>query len=222
MHLKQKRAVFPGNAATAIFPKNSILPAGGFGHLLMALMLLLTLTGCTHQSPWHIEEVTGHLPDLDFSLTADNGRAVTGEQFEGYLLLLYFGYTHCDAECPVSLARLANVVRLLGDGENRVRILFVSLDPGRDSPEVLNKYLAQFDCEQAIGLTGTTGDIERLAKKYRTAYRPSVRIRETTAIEHGDAVYIFDVKRRARLLATSSSSDKHLAEDLRRLMQSGY
>jgi protein SCO1/2 len=86
----------------------------------------------------------------------------------------------------------------------------------------LQRYIAQFDSERAVGLTGTAADIERLTKQYRTAYRPRSRISETAAIEHGDAIYIFDARRRARLLATSSDADEHLVKDLRRLVQEAY
>ncbi|HET7061335.1 MAG TPA: SCO family protein, partial [Nitrosospira sp.] len=86
----------------------------------------------------------------------------------------------------------------------------------------LQRYIAQFDSERAVGLAGTAADIERLTKQYRAAYRPRSRISETADIEHGDAIYIFDAQRRARLLATSSDPDEHLMKDLRRLMQEAY
>jgi len=168
---------------------------------------------------WHVEEVTGHLPELNFSLTSDRGSAVTAKTYEGYLLLMYFGFTHCTAECPVSMARLAHVMRLLGNDGHRTRILFVTLDPQRDTPQVLHRYVMEFDPEHAVGLTGTIMDIERLTKQYRAAYRPRSKIEEAGDIEHGDAVYIFDTKGQARLLATSSDSDENLAKDLHRLLR---
>lgn len=222
MPLRHEKPLFPGNARVST--QNTVLPvraSQGFTRLLAVLALAITL-GCSGENPWHVEEVTGHLPDLDFSLTSDRGSPVTANEFEGKLLLLYFGYTRCNAECPVSLARLARIMQMLGDGKNQVRILFVSLDPDRDTPEVLRRYIAQFDSEGAVGLTGTAADIERLTKQYRTAYRSRSRISETAGIEHGDAVYIFDAQRRARLLATSSDTDEYLMKDLRRLAQEAY
>ena len=169
-----------------------------------------------------MEEVTGHLPDLNFSLTADNGRQVTSTTYEGHLLLMYFGFTNCDSECPVSMARLARVMQLLGTDANQMRILFVTLDPERDTPQILHRYVGQFDPDHAIGLTGTTSDIERLTKQYRAAYRPRSKIGEARDIDHGDAVYIFDSQGQARLLATSADSDEHLAQDLRRLLETDH
>jgi len=189
------------------------------GHYIMSLTVALAISGCMAERSWHVEEVTGHLPELNFSLTSDRGSAVTAKTYEGYLLLMYFGFTHCTAECPVSMARLAHVMRLLGNDGHRARILFVTLDPQRDTPQVLHRYVMEFDPEHAVGLTGTITDIERLTKQYRAAYRPRSKFEEAGDIEHGDAVYIFDTKGQARLLATSSDSDENLAKDLHRLLR---
>jgi protein SCO1/2 len=196
--------------------------SGRFILALMTAFAAFALGACISQKSWHVEDVTGHLPDLNFSLTSDNGRLVTPTAYEGHLLLMYFGFTNCDSECPVSMARLARVMQLLGNDANRVRILFVTLDPGRDTPQVLHRYVTQFDPDRAIGLTGTTSDIERLTKQYRAAYRPRSKIGEAGNIDHGDAVYIFDSRGRARLLATSADSDAHLAQDLRRLLETAH
>lgn len=189
------------------------------GRLVLCLLAALAVMACTSRNPWHLEEIAGHLPDLSFSLTSDRGRAVSANAYEGYILLMYFGFTNCDAECPVSMARLARVMKLLGEGAQRVRILFVTLDPERDTPQVLHSYVTQFDPVHAVGLTGRKDDIESLTKQYRAAYRPRSKIGEARDIMHGDAVYIFDSQGQARLLATSADSDENLAEDLRRLLR---
>lgn len=191
--------------------------------LIVGLSVSFVLSACYSQKPWHMEEVAGHLPDLNFSLTSDRGHNVTAQTYEGSILLMYFGFTNCRAECPVSMARLARVTRLLGDDANRVRILFVTLDPARDTAQTLHRYVTQFDSKHAVGLTGTADEIEGLAKRYRTAYRPrsigTDSIGADANIMHGDAVYIFDRHGRARLLATSTDSDEDLTEDLRRLLK---
>ncbi|MEO8767636.1 MAG: SCO family protein [Nitrosospira sp.] len=185
---------------------------------MLSLAVAFAISSCVSEKTWHVEEVVGHLPDLDFSLTSDKGHLVTAKTYENYILLLYFGFTNCEAECPVSMARLARVMRLLGDNANRTRILFVTLDPGHDTPPVLRRYVMQFDPEHAVGLTGTTDDIQNLTKRYRAAYRPHSKTGGTSGITHGDAVYIFDSEGQARLLATSADSDEDLAEDIRRLL----
>ena len=178
---------------------------------------VFAVSGCFSEKRWNVEDITGHLPDLSFSLTSDQGSPVTAKTYKGYILLMYFGFTNCQAECPISMARLARVTALLERDADHVRILFVTLDPRHDSPSVLHRYLAQFDPEHAIGLTGTISEIEGLAKRYRTAYRPRSKIGDAS-ITHGDAIYIFDSQGRARLLATSSASDENLADDVRRLL----
>lgn len=190
-----------------------------FAPALMALATL-TLGGCVSQTSWHAENVTGHLPDLEFLLTSDSGRPVTEKTYMRQVVLLYFGYTRCQAECPVSMARLAGAVERLGEEAKHIRILFVTLDPEHDSPEALRHYIARFDSDRAAGLTGTAADIAKLAKRYRAAYRPrsTISAPANEGITHGDAIYIFDTWGRARLLATSVHSEDDLAEDIRRLL----
>ena len=193
-----------------------------FSRYILILTMVFVTSSCVSEKTWHVEEVTGHLPNLDFSLMSDNGRLVTAKTYEGYVLLMYFGFTNCETECPVSMARLGRVGQLLGDNADRTRILFITLDPGYDTPQVLHRYVTQFDPEHAIGLTGTISAIQDLTKRYRAAYRPRSKIGEKNGITHGDAIYIFDSQGQARLLATSADSDENLAEDVGRLLEATY
>ena len=190
------------------------------GRLAVILALALAMSACNSKEQGHVKEVTGHLPDLNFSLISDEGEPVTAKTYEGKILLMYFGFTHCREECPISMARLARVMHLLGEDADRTHILFVTVDPKRDDPKGLRRYLAQFDPEHATGLTGTPDEIGRLAKRYRNAFRPGFPPGGDGDIMHGDAVYIFDTQGRARLLATSADPEENLAEDLRDLLSS--
>ena len=128
------------------------------------------LAGCTHSSePWQLTNVTGHLPDLEFRLTGDDGRPVNGDTFKGRTSLVYFGYTHCPDVCPETMARLMQVLGKLGPDAQKVRILFITVDPARDTPKALHDYVGAFDAQHAEGLTGTDWQIESLAKRYRVA-----------------------------------------------------
>jgi protein SCO1/2 len=184
------------------------------------LAIALVMSACNSKEQGHVKKVTGHLPDLNFSLISDEGQLVTAKTYEGKVLLMYFGFTHCREECPISMARLTRVMHLLGDDADRTHILFVTVDPKRDGPRELRRYLTQFDLEQATGLTGNVDEIGRLAKQYRNAFRPSFPPGGDGDIMHGDAVYIFDTQGRARLLATSADPEENLAEDLRDLLSS--
>jgi protein SCO1 len=181
---------------------------------------LTGLAGCTHPAePFRLTDVTGHLPDLDFKLTGDDGRAVTGDSFKGRTSLVYFGYTHCPDVCPETMGRLMQVLDKLGPDAQKVRILFITVDPARDTPKALRDYVGAFDAQHAEGLTGTDWQIESLAKRYRVAYQMEKRDPSGNyEVTHSSAVYVFDPQGRARLLATDHDTPDAIAQDLRRII----
>lgn len=187
--------------------------------LLMPLMLL---AACAGRSPaWQLTDITGHLPDLRFQLINGSGSAVTADDYRGKIAILYFGYTHCPDVCPLTMTHLHLVMQKLGPLAEDVRILFVSVDPARDSPKLLQRYAAAFD-EHALGLTGSERQIESLAQRYRVAFnRGKVEGNGAYEVNHSTAVYIFDSKGEARLLATPADGEDAIAHDLRLLIRSG-
>ncbi|MGZ8160091.1 MAG: SCO family protein [Methylobacter sp.] len=187
-----------------------------FGRYILYAALTLILNGCDTKEQSKLHEITGHLPDLRFSLMSDTGQPVTDRTYQGYLVMLFFGFTTCQAECPTTLFRLAKIVRLLGDHVNRTRILFITLDPGRDTPQVLHRYMAAFDAGRAIGLTGNETEIEVLTKRYRAAYRP--RKSDSDDITHSTAVYVFDPQGHARVLVTPDDKIETVANYLQHLL----
>ena len=156
--------------------------------LLAALMWLLA--GCERQQQWGLHDITDHLPDLQFSLISDAGQPVTNDTLQGYLVMLFFGFTHCRDVCPVTLSRLTALLPRLGDSAKNVRIVFVTLDPERDTTAVLHRYVTAYDPKLLIGVTGSREKIEDLAKRYRIAYRPVES--GSDDIPHSAAVYVFD------------------------------
>ena len=179
-----------------------------------------TLTGCSHEAaPWKLTDVTGHLPDLSFSLTGDDGKPATGDTFKGRTSLVYFGYTHCPDVCPETMARLMQVLTELGPDAQQVRILFVTVDPARDTPKALHDYLGAFDAQHARGLTGSDRQIESMAQRYRVAYQMEKRDPNGDyEVTHSSAVYVFDAEGHARLLATDQDSPDVIAHDVRRII----
>jgi protein SCO1 len=175
---------------------------------------------CSHPTdPWQLTSVAGHLPDLDFHLTDDDGRPATGASFHGQTTLVYFGYTHCPDVCPETMARLMQVLAKLGPEARGVRILFITVDPARDTPAVLHTYMAAFDAQHAVGLTGSDGQIEALAKRYRVAYQMEKRDPDGNYdVTHSSAVYVFDAQGHARLLATDNDAPAVIAHDVRRVI----
>ena len=189
-----------------------------FGRTMLCVAMTLLLNGCDTEKQWQLHEITGHLPDLRFSLMSDTGQPVTDKTYQGYLVLLFFGFTSCQAECPATLFRLTKILGYLEKKANRTRILFVTLDPGRDTLQVLHRYVTAFDTEHMVGLTGNESNIEDLAKRYRAAFRP--RESNSDELSHSAAVYVFDPQGHARFLVTPDDPIVTVADDLRRLLDS--
>ncbi|MCG5074631.1 SCO family protein [Paraburkholderia tagetis] len=182
----------------------------------------MLLGACSRPAePWQLTNVSGHLPDLTFALTDDSGKRMSGADLHGNTTLVYFGYTHCPDVCPETMARLMQVIAKLGPDAQHVRILFISVDPARDTPQALHAYVSAFDSQHALGLTGTDAQIESLAKHYRVAYQMEKRDPDGSyEVTHSSAVYVFDAQGRARLLATDKDSPDAIAHDLRRVIDS--
>ncbi|MCX7513579.1 SCO family protein [Frateuria hangzhouensis] len=195
------------------------LRLGRFLLLLAALLLAACHRG--DDLPWRLTNISGHMPDLGFQLTDDHGKPVTGEDYRGKVVLLYFGYTHCPDVCPLTLANLHAVLQRVGAKADDARILFVSVDPARDTPRIMHAYVNAFD-KRAVGLTGTPRELEALAKRYRSAFT-----REPSAadgqyeVSHSSAIYLFDRQGQARLLATPAASQDDLVHDLYLLLETG-
>ena len=191
--------------------------------LLALLATSLVLAGCHGSAPlpFQLTNITGHMPQLEFTLTNDEGKTVTAEDYRGKVLLLYFGYTHCPDVCPLTMAHLHVVMQHLGKLADGARILFVSVDPARDTPAVLHSYVNAFD-SRAIGLTGTPRTIEALVKRYRSAYtrEPSSK-NGNYEVSHGAAVYVFDRAGKPRVLFTPGDKQADLVHDLHLLLSSG-
>ncbi|MFC3650018.1 SCO family protein [Dyella humi] len=192
-----------------------------FSIALTAGMLLAACQQHDEAAPWQLTDISGHMPDLSFRLTDDQGKTVTATDYSGKVTLLYFGYTHCPDVCPLTLAHLHVVMQRLGKLADGARILFVSVDPARDTPEALHAYVTAFD-PHAIGLTGTPADIEALTKRYRAAFsREPDKSGGSYDVSHSSGIYIFDTSGHARLLATPDDAQDKLVHDLHLLLSPG-
>jgi protein SCO1/2 len=190
------------------------------GVCLGALLLVGLLLGCGRSAPpWGLRDITGLMPPLDFSLTeASNGAAVHGKDFRGHLVLLYFGYTHCPDVCPTTLSHLVRAVAALGPQAEQVRILFVTVDPARDTLAQLKTYAAAFG-PQVVALRGSQDKIKALTKRYRVTYgygKPDAH--GDYEVSHSSAVYVFDREGDVRLLADSTAEPPIITGDLKRLL----
>jgi protein SCO1/2 len=192
---------------------------------LPALLLVagLLLGGCHRDAPlpFRLTNISGHMPDLDFKLTDDHGKAVTGADYRSKVVILYFGYTHCPDVCPLTLAQLHVVMQRLGPLADGARILFVSVDPARDTSAVMHAYVNAFD-PRAVGLTGSASATEALSKRYRSAFtREPGSADGSYEVSHSSAMYVFDRDGKARVLATPSATQDDLVHDLHLLLDTG-
>lgn len=191
--------------------------------LAASLLALLILGACQRDDHWQLKDVSGLLPDLHFELpsTAVAGGPVTARHFRGEVVLVYFGYSHCPDVCPTTLAQLRIVLASLPRWREQLRVLFVSVDPARDTVPVLQDYVRYFG-PRFVGLRPDPQQLEDLARRYRVAYEADPPGGEGGyAVAHSNGVFIFDRRGKARLLATGSDSGAAIEADLRRLLRGG-
>ena len=193
--------------------------------LLPALVLLLT--GCEQgQSPqFNLTNVTGQMPELQLGLADAHGEVRQAEDFAGRVVLLYTGYTHCPDVCPMTLGRIKQVLGKLGDQAEEVAVLFVTVDPERDTPKVMRRYTANFDMPQLTGLLGQGEAFERFKKRFHIYVQKEKEGPEDTdyIVNHSSQVFLFDQQGEARLVARLSGQNpdpvEQVAQDVRKLLE---
>jgi len=185
---------------------------------LVTLAACLLLTACQAQGPWQLKRIDGLMPDLSFALTDDTGHPVSARHYLGKPVLLFFGYTSCPDVCGSTLLRLAGAIAQLPGGQDAVTVLFVSVDPTRDTPERLRRYLGAFGPE-FVGLRGDDDALDALVRRYRVTYAYSTPDAQGQyEVTHSSGVFIFDGQGRARLLAGPNDWSVPIAGDLKRLI----
>ena len=147
-----------------------------------------------------------------FALADPQGRTRTLEEFRGRIVVLTFGYTNCPDFCPTTLAKLAEARRLLGADAARVQVLFVTIDPERDSAQLLGNYVPQFD-PSFIGLRGSEAQTDALTRALHANYR-IVEYQGRTLVEHTSSSYVIDAQGRTRLVSPYDQTARSLADDL--------
>ena len=150
--------------------------------------------------------MSGALPALKFTMTrASDGKTVTAADFKGKIVLLYFGYTFCPDVCPTTLMNVTDMLKHMGKQADDVRLLFVTVDPNRDTLAVLKQYTESF-APQVVGLRGTPDQLATLAKRYRVAYSVTPASNgHRYEVTHSSAVYVFNRTGDIKLIFTSLS-----------------
>jgi protein SCO1/2 len=126
-----------------------------------------------------------------FRLTDQNGQAVSDQDLKGHPFLVFFGFTHCPDVCPTTLFEVSEILRSLGPDADRVRALFITVDPERDTPALMKDYLASFDPHLA-GLTGDPAAVTAVAKAYRVYFKKVPLDQGGYTMDHTAIVYLMD------------------------------
>ena len=189
---------------------------------LWLLALALAAAGCDRAAKpvFHGSDITGANFGLSLALTDHNGRAVTLDTFKGKLVVLFFGYTHCPDVCPTTLSDLAEAFKQMPKGTSaKVQVLFVTVDPERDTPDVLRAYVPYFD-PSFLGLYGSQEQVALAAKEFRVVYRRQVEPgAEGYLVDHSAGSYVLDGHGRMRLYLPYGHSPHDIASDLATLLQ---
>jgi len=190
---------------------------------LLTVFLLALLVGCSgDQKNWNAKDISGLMPELAYQLTDTSGGTVTAQDTAGSIRLVFFGFTSCPDICPTTLQKLSQAVKKLPEpAREDVQIIFVSVDPNRDTPERIKSYVEFFD-DGIIGLTGTEDNLRELSKRYRTTFGYEDPDQNGNyAVSHSGAVYVFDREGEARLLVRPQQSLDALVADLTALANEG-
>ena len=179
---------------------------------------MLAGAGCSKARPpvFHGIDISGADYGKDFRLTDPDGRERTLASFKGKAVMLFFGFTQCPDVCPTALIRAAEVMRLLGDDAKRLQVLFVTVDPERDTPAILKAYTAAFH----PGFIGLHGDLQRTAQTAQQfkAFYTKVATGASYTMDHSAFSYVFDPAGRLRLVLRHAQTAQEYADDLRQIL----
>ena len=152
-----------------------------------------------------------------FRLVDQNGKAVTDADLKGKWSLVYFGYTHCPDACPTALNDIAIALDELGPHRDAIRPVFVTVDPERDTPEVLKSYVTAFNAP-ILALSGTPEEIAQAAKGYRVYYAKHPEAGGDYSMDHSSVIYVMDPEGRFTASFTQENSPEEIAERLKKLL----
>lgn len=198
---------------------------------LLVALALTAITGCEQKntsvgdmkfspvnSQFKNTDVTGLQYAQDFALTDHNGKPRTLADFKGKAVLIFFGYTQCPDVCPTTMAEMAAVMKELGPQADKVQVLFVTLDPERDTQELLSKYVPAFDA-RFLGLYGDKAATDKVAKDFKVFYQKVPGKTEGSyTIDHTAGSYVFDTQGRVRLFVKHGQGAAPIAHDLKLLL----
>lgn len=189
--------------------------------LILVLLCVVVIAGCTsdkQESLAYGTDITGAEFANTLSLQDHTGKLKKLEDFRGKAVALFFGYTHCPDVCPTTMADLASAMKLLGRRSDEVQVLFVTLDPERDSREVLEKYVPSFD-HRFLGLYGSPEQVAETARNFKVFYSMQTEAGKSGyVLDHSAGVYLFDKDGKIRIYIKYGQKPAEIAHDLELLL----
>jgi protein SCO1/2 len=178
------------------------------------------MAGCTDAKPQFASiDITGADYAKDFALADHNGQLRRIKDFQGKVVVVFFGFTQCPDVCPTSMAELAEIKKMLGADGERLQGLFVTLDPERDTPEVLKAYMANFD-PGFLALRPELDKLPQVAKDFKIFYKKvDGKTAGSYTLDHSAGSYVFDPQGRVRLYSRYGSGAPALAADVKLLLK---
>lgn len=180
----------------------------------------LLLAGCGDRKPqFNAVDLTGADYAKDFRLPDTDGKVRSLQDFRGRAVVVFFGYTQCPDVCPTTMADIAQAKRLLGPDGAKVQGVFITIDPQRDTPELLKAYAANFGPD-FVALRGTPEQTAAIAKDFKVYYKKvEGKTPGSYTMDHSAASFVYDPQGRLRLYARYGAGPQVLADDLRQLLQ---
>ena len=184
---------------------------------ILFILLAMFVTACTPAPTFKATDISG----VDwgsgyFELTAHTGQRAKAADFQGKVVVMFFGFTHCPDVCPPTMAKLAVLMQRLGDDAQRVQVLFITVDPKNDTVKQLAGFVPQFH-PSFIGLTGTDKEIAVVAAEYKVAYGQNPK--NVSLVDHSTGILVKDARGKLRLLVKNDVPVEDLEHDVRVLLK---
>ncbi len=192
----------------------------GVLRLLLPLLAALLLVSCSkpeYPAPLHAIDVTWQHSVPDFHLIDFNGKPRSLADFRGKVAIVFFGYTHCPEVCPTTLADLAQAMRQLGPDAKKIQVLFITLDPERDTPRLLAQFVPAFD-PSFLGLYGDAQATAQAAQAFGANYEKHPDARGGYTLDHSDGTYLIGTNGAPLWMSRYGQRTDFLVQDIRRLL----
>jgi protein SCO1 len=188
--------------------------------LALTAMASLLAQGCIQSKPqFSAIDISGADYAKDFQLPDQNGQMRSLKDFKGKIVVLFFGYTQCPDVCPTTLTEMMQAKQMLGADGDKLQVVFVTVDPERDTPQLLKAYMANFD-PSFVALRGSPDELAAVAKDFKMYYKKAEGKTPTSyTMDHSAASYVYDTQGRLRLYTRYGTGAQALASDFKLLLQ---